>query len=288
LRELVNRELSEGNTVGDHGDQHKPYDLRMLQGVVLENGFTATEADTEIRRSIELLDNATGEQFSKQKNLLFRFPYGRGAIPSPEELDHMEHDKIHPFRFRSQNFNDRLLQYKKQNSAVASIAGFGFSHIGWNHDSLDTDGRTVSLKDYVKGNIQRFCESKEKIQVALFHDIKAINAEAIPLIIDIGKCLGLDFVSTEKMIQESKYLTTKGVLIPKDFQLKGVVHEATHIGDVINKTPGPTCQLQEAVEKTPCVSSNGSTYQHCTGDEYICINGSWIIKAQVLLDGLCR
>lgn len=292
LQDLVYKELADGHTVGSHGYDHNAYDLRIVNGSVEDKGYSEAEAGKQINKSIGLLNQATRDKFSQQKIKMFRFPYGRGAMPSPDELNYMEvHKEI---VFQSKNYSERLQEYRKASRAVGSISEKGFSHLGWNHDSQDfkygvSNDSEVSVKDFVKENLQRLCTSKESTQVALFHDIKAINAKAIPLIIDVGRCLGLNFISAQEMLQSTDHLAASGVLIPKDFQLKGAVKNPNDALDVImGKLAGQTCQLQIPPTHKACTSSNGKTYKHCEGDDSICFEGEWESRATIILEGKCN
>jgi peptidoglycan/xylan/chitin deacetylase (PgdA/CDA1 family) len=291
LQNLVKREIAEGNTVGDHGYDHNAYDLRIVKGVVEEKGYSPADAAGQINKSIDLLNNATNGMFGKQPIKMFRFPYGRGAIPSPDELNYMEQN--HQMTFESDKFSERLKEYRKQSRAVGTISEKGFAHLGWNHDSEDTKygvkvDTEVNVKDFVALNIKRFCDSKESTQVALFHDIKAINAKAIPLIIDIGRCLGLQFISAKEMLKATDKLTMNGVLIPKDFQTNGAVRKPNDVLDTIMvKLSGKSCQLITPPSHKSCSSNNGRTYRHCEGEESICFNGEWESRATIILEGKC-
>jgi peptidoglycan/xylan/chitin deacetylase (PgdA/CDA1 family) len=291
LQNLITRELNEGHVVGDHGYEHNAYDLRMINGKVEENGFSPAARTNQIVKSIELLNKASSGRFSQQKNLLFRFPYGRGAMPSPDELNQMEQSK--KIVFESKSYSERLNQYRKLSPAVEAIAEKGFSHLGWNHDSEDfkytvKNDTEVSVKDFVKENLNRMCNSKEKNQVALFHDIKSINVKAIPLIVDVGRCLGLKFVSAKELLISETQLTKSGVLIPKDFQLKGAAQNVDNLDKLISKLNCSTCEIITPPTHNSCISNNGKTYKHCEGEDSICINGEWESRPKVLLEQKCK
>lgn len=291
LGALVLKELKEGHTVGDHGYEHNAYDLRMINGKVESNGYSENEANQQIKKSINLLDHVTNMRFSNQENMFFRFPYGRGAMPSADELNYMEkHGEV---VFESKNYSERLIEYRKQSKAVASISDNGFSHLGWNHDSEDfkygvQNESSSDIGNFVSENISRLCNSKLNTQVALFHDIKAINIKAIPLIIDIGKCLGLNFVSANEMMRASVDLVEKGVLIPKEYQLKGATENVSKIARVAKSITCKTCQIITPPSHKTCSSSNGKTYLHCEGEDSICYNGEWISRATAILEEKCH
>jgi len=108
--------------------------------------------------------------------------------------------------FQSHSFLERLKEYRRKSSALQTLSGFGFSHLGWNHDSGDS-ALPYSLPDedkiieYMKTSLLNFCKASTP-RVALFHDTKMINTVAVPLIVDIGECLGLKFVSAQDMVKE--------------------------------------------------------------------------------------
>lgn len=292
LQNLVLKEIEEGHSVGDHGHEHNAYDLRMINGQVEDKGYTRVEADEQINKSIKLLDRATNNKFSQQQTKLFRFPYGRGAMPSADELDYMEsHGQI---TFRSNKYSERLTEYRKLSHPVSAISEKGFSHLGWNHDSQDfkygvKNDAEINVKDFVTENLQRLCTSREITQVALFHDIKAINAKAIPLIIDIGKCLGLSFISADKMMKSSAHLTSSGVLIPKDYQLKSIVPNFQDTKEAVVKYLSPAkCEILTPPTYKACISSNGRSYKHCEGEDSICYNGEWISRVKAVIESKCN
>lgn len=282
LKEIIAQEINAGHTVADHGHEHKAYDLRIANGNV-DKGYSSKVASEQINKSMELLNSATNGKFSRQKIKMFRFPYGRGAMPSPHELDYMEdHGQI---IFQSKNYSERLVQYRSGSShALASISDKGFSHLGWNYDSEDSREPAKELDDYVLDNLKRMCNSKEKIQVALFHDIKAINALAIPLIIDAGRCLGLKFISAQEMLQSQEYLIANGVLIPKDYQLKGAARQLDGLDKLIEKLSVQRCLPLTPPTKKSCKSYDGRIYQHCEGEDSICVDGEWNSRAKLILN----
>jgi peptidoglycan/xylan/chitin deacetylase (PgdA/CDA1 family) len=292
LQDLVLKEIEEGHTVGDHGYEHNAYDLRIVGGKVEDKGYSELDANKQIKKSINLLDKATNGKFSEQNIKMFRFPYGRGAMPSPDELNYMEeHNEI---TFRSKKYFERLREYRQTSHAVAEISSKGFSHLGWNHDSEDfkygvSSASELNVKDFVKENLKRMCASNELSQVALFHDIKSINVKAIPLIIDVGRCMGLSFVSSQELIHKSEQLIKSGVLIPKDSQLKGTAKFPNDVLDIIvQNISGHKCEVLSPPTYNNCKSSNGRIYKHCEGEDSICINGEWESRAKTILDGKCN
>jgi len=290
LRKLVAQELEDKHTVGSHGYEHKPYDLRLVNGQPDNQRLSEAEGKRQIALSVDLLNQATGGEFGRQQHKLFRFPYGRGAMPSAGELNYMEDNG--QIVFRSKDYSKRLLEYRQWSPAVGKISQKGFSHLGWNHDSQDfqygaSNNSAISVKEYTTENLKRLCKSRESKQVALFHDIKAINVRAIPLIIDIGRCLGLNFISSEEMMRKSDPLMANGVLIPKDFQLKGSVNKPNDALETIIQTLSApkTCQLISPPTHQTCTSSKGIIYKEGEGEDSICIKGKWENRAKLILEG---
>lgn len=88
--EIVNKTIKSGHLVAGHGHDHHAYDLRMnANGEILEKGYTESEREFQIKKNNELLNKATSNRFNNQEYKLFRFPYGRGAMPSKIEIDEM-------------------------------------------------------------------------------------------------------------------------------------------------------------------------------------------------------
>jgi hypothetical protein len=109
--------------------------------------------------------------------------------------------------------------------------------------------------------------------VALFHDIKTINKEAIPLLIDLGRCLGMEFISSSAMMKEPA-LTRSGIIVDRKQDLKVVGAEVVKKIELANqKVNSPNqCNTPSNQPKT-CTSENGRTYQDCQGEESICFDG---------------
>lgn len=269
--------MRSGHLIANHGYDHNAYDLRMdASGRILENGFTQTQREQQIERSISLLDQSTNNRFSSQSIKLFRFPYGRGAMPSALELNEMEKRGV--IKFSSNNFSSRLSEYRNQSPALQTLAGFGFSHLGWNHDSQDSSlpvqmpGPSV-LKNYILKNIKTMCGAKST-RVALFHDTKHANISAIPVILDVGSCLGLKFISAEEMMKENS-LENSGVLIKRDKTLKAPVDELATLLSSLEKNKAPQVDCKEEVQKDCYSEYLKRSFRNCEGQESICIDGRW-------------
>lgn len=277
---LVNLELKYGHTVASHGHEHNAYDLRITQ--TKEAGYSSAEREKQINESVKLLNLATNGQFSKQPIQLFRFPYGRGASPSQKEIEEMEQSK--KWTFQGDTYAEKLKEYRRQSPALRQIADHNFSHLAWNHDSKDSslpmtmpDDETV--KKYVRENIQAICHPSPKMKVSLFHDIKEINTRAIPLIIDIGSCLGVKFVTPKEMMSNKAQLSQEGVLISNENIMKSTVATVDQLGDLLKSlnTKGQTCP--ETIPKNPtngCYSTYyKKTFLNCQGDTSKCFEGKW-------------
>ncbi len=275
-RDIVARELKEGHTVASHGHLHEAYDLRIVGGVV-QSGFTEQQRLEQVQKSKQLLDQATHGGFSKQKHLFYRFPYGRGAMPSRTELNHMAEKKL--MSFSSNQYEGRIREYRLKSGALDTLGDEGFTHVGWNHDSRDSVNGVTDPTQYLLTNLEQLCdgEGKPGVKIALFHDIKTINKEAIPLLIDLGKCLGLDFISSNQMMKESA-LAQSGIIVNRNEDAKITLTESVkkieNINAILNK---PEKCEQKSPSKT-CKSENGRVYQDCEGEESICFEGGWYNK----------
>lgn len=289
---IVKEVMNSGHLIADHGHDHNAYDLRCnADGQVLEKGFSQEERENQIKRSINLLNSATENKFNSQSLKLYRFPYGRGAMPSEKELLQMEEKKI--MKFSSEDYPARLAEYRKQSPALQTLAGNGFSHLGWNHDSHDSSfGLTINdrnvLKNYILKNIKSLCQAK-MTQVALFHDIKLFNAEAIPVIADIGKCMGLKFVTAAEMHAEKEPLEKTGVYLTKEFISKGPVDSIGNLLQSIEKNEAPKQECKPAVKKVGCFSEQYQKYyKDCEGGDSICLGGRWYSRRDPIVVNNCN
>jgi peptidoglycan/xylan/chitin deacetylase (PgdA/CDA1 family) len=288
-RALVLRTMNSGHLITNHGHNHDAYCLRMnSSGHVLDEGFSEAERDEQIKRSMELLQWATEGRYSKQSLMLFRFPYGRGAMPSEAELKRMV--AYGEIVLKGNTYSEQLAEYRKISPPLQTLAGANLSHLGWNHDSGDSSHPVKApseqiIKDYVIKNLKGLCSSSNATKVALFHDIKEMNISAIPVILDIGKCLGLNFISAQEMVKD-KSLNKTGVLIDKQDVLKGLANIAIEgLHDVKNLS---TIQCQNEVDKSCHSEQYQRRYEHCTGGDSVCFEGKWLSKSDPIIINNCQ
>lgn len=279
---ILKNSIKNGHTVASHGHEHNAYDLRITS--TKEAGFSSQEREKQITTSIDLLDKATGGMFSKQDYRMFRFPYGRGAMPSQKEIENMELTK--KMVFKGSTYAEKLREYRRMSPALQQIGAHDFSHVGWNHDSNDSSlpfkmPPEDVFRKYVKNNMVELCSPGKKVKVSLFHDIKEVNTRAIPLIADLGNCLGLKFISPKEMMNSSTLTNTDVVL--KNHQInKGPVELVEEISKLIKNVNAPAKQCDE-VAKTETSSPVGGcystylkkTFQNCEGETSKCYEGKW-------------
>jgi peptidoglycan/xylan/chitin deacetylase (PgdA/CDA1 family) len=279
---IVQQILKEGHLLANHGHDHSAHDLRMSsEGKILEKGFTQEERESQLKKSIDLLNQATGGKFSRQAIQLFRFPYGRGAMPSQKELQELM--RSGQIKLSSQNYASQLKEYRSQSPALQTIAGSGFSHLGWNHDSQDSSygagvQKEETVKKFIINNLKSLCASKASSQVALFHDIKEMNTRAIPVILDIGQCLGLDFISASEMIKNKASLVSSGVYLPKEnIEMAPFKNMEELLSSLSLNGVKPDCE--EEIQEKSCYSQQYQrSYPHCSGGASICFEGKWYSK----------
>jgi peptidoglycan/xylan/chitin deacetylase (PgdA/CDA1 family) len=281
--------LKEGHLLANHGHDHAAHDLRMNgEGKVLERGFTQAEREAQLKKSIDLLNQSSEGKFSQQALQLFRFPYGRGAMPSQKELQEMM--RSGQIKLSSQSYASQLKEYRSQSPALQTLAGSGFSHLGWNHDSQDSSygagvQKDETVKKFIINNLKSLCASKASSQVALFHDIKAMNAIAIPVIIDIGQCMGLDFISPSEMVKNKDSLISSGVLIPKEnIEIAPFRNMEELLSSLNLNGVKPDCE-EEKLEKSCYSQQYQRSYPHCSGGESICFEGKWYSKNDPMVRG---
>ncbi len=289
-KKIVQDEMFDGHLIASHGHDHSAHALRMnAQGVVLEKGFTQKEREYQIKESMDLLNSATSGKFSKQDQLLFRFPYGRGAMPSPAELNEMENNG--EMTFSASGYASRLKEYQARSPSLQTIAGSGFSHLGWNHDSHDSSlsakmqDRSV-LKKFILSNLKSLCHGPS-LQVALYHDIKEINQIAIPAIIDLGQCLGLRFISADEMKKKKSSLEKDGVYISREFIQKAPVDKISSILEKLSLGMKIDC-VEEEVDQSCYSQQYGKRYTHCAGSESICFEGKWYSRTDPIVQGCIK
>ncbi|MGE3610140.1 MAG: polysaccharide deacetylase family protein [Bacteriovoracaceae bacterium] len=283
-RQLVMQEYKEGHLIGNHGFEHAAYDLRLKDGMVIEKGFNQEERNDQIRKSINLLDVATNGKFSSQEVKLFRFPYGRGALPSSQEINYMIENKF--YLSHANDYTDRLREYRQQSPALKSILENGLGHLGWNLDSGDSSLGKLNLdqestKKYIIKNLKEMCRPSNSPKIALFHDIKPINAISIPVMIDVGQCLGMKFISPQQMLAEKSKIIQDSVLIEApEKQLQEILSKFNQDELIETKDCHPP-------EKEKCFSEQYQKYyEDCQGGDSICFNGKFYSRShpQILLN----
>lgn len=285
---IVKSAMDAGHLIASHGHQHDSYCLRMdSKGEILEKGFTQKQREEQIQISTDLLNKATNGRFGKQSQLLFRLPYGRGEMPSGKELDEMV--RSGEIKLTGSTYSEMLAEYRQISAPLQTLAGNGFSHLGWNIDSGDSSfpvkaPDATKIKEYVVKNLEALCSMPKMTKVALFHDIKEMNMEAIPVLIDIGRCLGLNFVDAPDM-KKDKMLTKTGVYIDKEtIKIDTVKQVLTGLDNV--KKVGVQCEEKKGV--STCVSENGRTYKSCEGVDSICFEGKWYAKSDPVITNNCK
>ncbi|MEA9358175.1 polysaccharide deacetylase family protein [Bacteriovorax sp. PP10] len=278
---ILKRELKNGHTVASHGHEHNAYDLRITG--TKEAGYSASEREKQINTSVTLLDRATGGQFSEQKYRLFRFPYGRGAAPSQKEIADMELNK--KMVFKGSTYAEKLKEYRRMSPALQQIAGHDFSHLGWNHDSNDSSlpfkmPSEDVFRKYVKANMEELCSPGKPVKVSLFHDIKEVNTRAIPLIADLGSCLGLKFLTPKEMVNSSS-LTNTDVLIKNNQLKKAPVEMVDEISNLLKSVNAPAKQCPDVAKNDSPVGEGcystylKKTFKNCEGETSKCYEGKW-------------
>lgn len=283
--QIIKEQLSSGHLIASHGHEHNSYDLRITN--TKDEGYSDSERKKQIAESVRLLNKATAGQFENQNLKLYRFPYGRGAMPSQREIEEMERSK--KFVFRGETYAEKLAEYRRLSPALMQIADYQFSHLGWNLDSNDSSLPMSMPNDnvvanYVKENIQAMCNPKKSLKVALYHDIKEVNVRAIPLIADIGSCLGIDFISSKEMMVQQKDLTKDGVLISLKSTKQAPVETVDEIGKLLKDLNKPNKQCSEKVTVSKNTSNScyseylKKNFNNCEGQSSICYNGKWYGK----------
>lgn len=220
-KQYITRMIEEGHLVGSHGDSHNSHDLRLFkvdEGVFRCDPYTlsANESQQEIDNSIRKLNEASNYFFSMQDHRLIRFPYGRGVKASAQELQfkalgyQCEDSETYTLD-KIDHYERELINYQDvQSEALKRAYQRGFSHLGWNFDSKDSDNyyqRSHISEDYtyVEDQLTRICKTSEHFVVALYHDQgKEVNIEAIDKVIRFGRCLGINFLSYSQLLKESE------------------------------------------------------------------------------------
>lgn len=280
---LIKKQIQSGHLLASHGHEHDSYDLRITASTK-ESGFSNSEREKQITESLRLLNQASKGQFSKQDYKLFRFPYGRGAMPSQKEIEEME--KTKKMIFKGETYAEKLSEYRRQSPALMQLAEYGFSHLGWNHDSNDSSLPASMpsddvIKKYVFSNIQSLCKSKKDIKIALFHDIKEVNVRSIPLITDLGVCMGIHFLTPKETMASHAKLANDGVLVSHKKSLNAPVETVDEIGKLLRdlNKPKKSCPEIKSVVHTNANSCYSEylkkTFSNCEGQSSICYNGKW-------------
>jgi hypothetical protein len=252
--------------------------------------LTPAEQAQEIRLSTSYLNQVTANRYSRQSPLLFRFPYGRGALPSDTELDELE--RRGTMRFTARDRTTRLREYRRLSSPLHNIAGEGYGHLLWNHDSQDSSANAptntlASKASFVTRNLRSLCTSSQTDIVSLFHDIKSFNPEVIAVLIDLGQCLGMSFVDSKTILQ-SRSILNNATYIPKESIQSAPVEQLDSIADLLRNI-GPDCEEEKEPTPGSCFSESLSRhFADCeAGSVSICIRGSWYQKTEQKLQE-CR
>lgn len=252
--------------------------------------LTPAEQAEEIALSTRYLNEATGNRYGRQTPLLFRFPYGRGALPSDTELDEME--RRGDMRFTSSDRATRLREYRNLSRPLQTLASQGYGHLLWNHDSGDSsssapDSTLDSKASYVSRNLRSLCSSGQRDIVSLFHDIKSFNPEAVAVLIDLGQCLGMQFVDAQTILA-SESLAASGTYISRRSVEAAPAQQLDSIADLLRNL-GPSCPENTDPALGSCYSESLNRYfADCeAGAVSICISGSWYQKTDAKLSE-CR
>ena len=280
-RNIVKSIMDSGHTLGSHGHRHEAYDLRLnSQGREISESLTEEERVREIRLSTQYLNESTNNRYSRQRPLLFRFPYGRGALPSDSELNEME--RRGEMRFSSQERSVRLREYRRLSSPLHAVAHEGYGHLLWNHDSMDSSSTAPtntpqSKSEFIVRNLKNFCSSSHSDIVSLFHDIKAFNPEVIAVLIDLAQCLGLSFVDAPTILSASS-LQNNGTYLSQETIQRAPVKQMDEITKLLSNL-GPDCEHPEPPPGS-CYSESLNRFFHdCEGGSVsICIKGSWFSR----------
>lgn len=299
--------IENGHNVASHGHHHYAHDLRLLrttEGFICDpNMLSPEESEAEIAKSWKLIEDATEGKSITQKNKIFRFPYGRGASPSKFEMSAMslansnkeicEDKELLKNLKEDPSYAENLKEYRNfRSEALKRVHASNSDHLGWNYDSSDSNSY-ISQKAsedpnwYLNKVIGDLCTNPANSISALFHDFnKKFNATIAGDLIDIGRCLGIEFVSYEKLMEQKQFLIDKGVLQPKPELRDFLMNNNSEINEVVQIEITNSCQLVNDEKKT-CQSSNGNEYSQCEGIDYICYNGSWFAKSHKTIRKNC-
>ncbi len=286
-RKIVKDLMNSGHYIASHGHDHHCYDHRYgADKKAIETPFTQKERENQIAKSDKLLNLATDGKFSKQKQgKFFRFPYGRGAMPSPYEIELMIQKGM---KIEGSTYAERLSYYRTHSPAISTISEFEYSHMGWNFDSQDSSlGAEISdektIEKYLTENLTRMCQSREKVLITLFHDIKKLNSKSIGTLIDTAQCMGLDFVDIDEALTLRDQLVKSGVIVNKyelnNKSIKELLDQVVTVNDKISQR----CEPKSSGEKKSCHSEYTSKeIPHCHGADSICVDGKFYAKGSLV------
>jgi len=299
---LVARAMDEGHAVGSHGHEHTSYDVQRS-----ETRVSPTLSDVQQRRqiaqSVQLLNGATGGRFGQQRPRLFRFPYGRGFGPSRPELDYMERTgQVNTSRCARDNWSCRMEVYRNTSLALQRIAAQGFGHMFWSHDSKDSETATApvrtpsggyereSLARYTRQALQGMCEAPGATVVSLFHDIHPFNAQVMPVMLDVARCLGVTFVDSAAATSDAS-LQNRLIYMSRERIQQGPTREGVQVLEEVVPRAGipPTCaSCERAPAPTTCPSPHlNANILACTGGSSVCVEGRLIPRGNPQVAEVC-
>lgn len=287
-QQMVRDTMDQGHLIANHGHDHDAYDLKVRGDTLIDPGMSQEKREDQIQKSYDLLNQATAGKFKNQKAMLFRFPYGRGAMPSPGEIKYLETHQM--MSFSSRDYSKQLSEYRNQSPALQTLQSRGFSHLGWNHDSDDSKFPNAPmepqvLKDHIKNNLRSLCAARGP-QVALFHDIKVFNLDVVPVVLDIGKCMGLKFISPDQMIGMKSSFMANNVLIEKSEIQKAPVRNLASVIDGLRDVAKAEACLDEG-EKSCYSKDYDRYYSDCSGGDSVCYRGKWFKASDPMIKNKC-
>ncbi len=281
-KELIKEMFNNNFTVASHGHDHNCHDIRYDWKGNLQKGYTDSQRRNQLSKSIQLLDKFSDNQFSKQKNTLVRFPYGRGISPSKTEIEKMISDGRN---IKGSNYREQLNYYRAHSPAMSIASEYKLSHVGWNHDSKDASTiYSKSNKDkYIDQQLNQICKSTSQNIMTLFHDTRSINSlpskyntekTSMDEIIEKAKCLGVKFLSMDEILKEK---LSNGVYT-KSYSSVDRVQEMLDSIKTISPNISKSCSQVEKLDTSynSCYSNYVGEVTHCNGVNSYCIDGSWI------------
>jgi len=114
-----------------------------------------------------------------------------------------------------------------------------------------------------------------------------INTVAIPLIIDIGKCLGLKFVSAHDIVREPS-ISSGGVLVKKEDLDQGLVENILEGLGVAQEAGAVKPSCTNSVNPQCFSEYTKRWYNNCEGVDSICFGGRWYSRQDPLILNNCR